>query len=125
MSKSRGANPVRSPTPEMRIISGRAIGITGPGIQQTDGVKTPGWTIARTGTGVYVVTLDLLPTHFMGSQATVMSATNKFDANVQAYSLTAGTVTYTTYITNTGTATDLGTAEELWFTLTVGWSQRS
>lgn len=114
-----GGNPVHAPGKENYFVSGRAIG----GTASIAKLAGSGWTIARTGTGVYVVTPDVNFPKLEGGGAVVMSSGNPLVAKVSAYVIgggagTVASVTFTVMNATTGTATDLGAAEELWFNIT-------
>lgn len=113
-----GGNPVHAPGKENYFVPGRAIG----GTASIAKVAGSGWTIARTGTGVYVVTPDVNFPKLEGGVGMVMSATNPLSVKASAYVIAGGAgtvanITFTVFNSTTGTATDLGAAEELWLLL--------
>ena len=108
------SNPLRSTRGESEIVSGRFKGAYNSATKMAG----KGWTLSQgSGAGIYVVTLDKDYYGAGGGGWGIMSA-SKLVA-IAAYTHTSGvwTVTFTVCTMNTGTATDLGASDELWFNL--------
>ncbi len=119
----RGSDPVKCKNREVVKIVGRIIGTSAPGVAIVDG---SGFTVARTGTGTYVLTDPTGPwAAFFGADFTPMSSTHKNGVQISAYSISARTITIVNYLVSSQGAADLGTAEEIWFEINIGQSVKS
>lgn len=119
----RGSDPLTCKNRQVCKIVGRIIGTSAPGVAIVDG---SGFTVARTGTGTYVITDPTGPwASFFGADFTPMSSTHKNGVQISAYSIANRTITIVNYLVSTSTAADLGTAEEVWFEINVGQSTKS
>ncbi len=113
MTAKLDSNPLRSTSGDSEIVSGRIIGGT---TAATKVAKSgSGWTVAYVSTGVCTITFDKKYNQMHGCAFTCMSSATHLVARVSAYSVSAHTITVTTFVGDTGTATDLGAADELWF----------
>lgn len=113
-----GGNPVKSPVDELYTIAGRILG--GSGTATIAAGK--GFSLTYVSTGTYKITPDVNYPGLMGGAHGIMSATHvQYGVVVSAYSIggltggTQGTITYE--VQSGGSATDLGSSDELWFVL--------
>jgi hypothetical protein len=119
-----GANPAYHKANDVETISGRILG--GSGVATIASPKR-GFALTYVSTGVYKITPDTNYPYVCGGSAILMQATNNYNVKISAYTVppasgAVGTVTFT--VTSSGSATDLGSADELWFTLDFSRSQR-
>lgn len=122
-ASQRGSDPVKCKNREIVKTVGRIIGLAGPSVKVVNG---SGFTVARTGTGTYVITDPSGPwASFFGADFQTMSATNKNGVSVSAYSIANRTITIINYLVSSQAPADLGTAEEIWFEINIGKSVQS
>jgi hypothetical protein len=118
MSRLGGAE-VKSPTNETYVVSGRLLG--GTGVVSIKAGKA--FSVKYVSAGRYTVTPDVNYPYIVGGSCSIMSATNAtlgWTCGVKAYTVNVGSGTAMSVdlqTENAGTPTDLGSAEELWFTL--------
>lgn len=95
------------------------------GISAPDGIRGSGWTVARTGVGVFVVTITNAPAVFAqydsfgcpGVHRGAGAVTTGFTAHVTAYDVTAGTFTISVF--NAAQAAAEGDNNEICFDVTI------
>ncbi len=120
-----GADPAYHKTKSIETVSGRLLG--GSGVVSIKDGK--GFSVAYSTTGTYVITPDTNYPGLAGGGVVVMSSATAFVARVSAYSVApgsgnAGSITLKTFVSSSGTATDLGASDELWFSLDFYRTQR-
>jgi hypothetical protein len=112
-------NPVFSPNGNLFIITGRILG--GSGVATVKGVAR-GWSLTYVSTGLYRVTSDINYAYWLGgSSPGIMSSGTALNARVKAYvggdnaAATAMSWDLLVVTTSSGSATDLGAADQLFF----------
>src|SRR5215831_17139895 len=109
-----GADPAFHKTKTVETVAGRLLG--GSGVVSIKDGK--GFSVTYSATGTYVITPDTNYSGLAGGGVVVMSSATAFVARVSAYSIapgsggTAGTITLKTFVSSSGTATDLGSSDE-------------
>jgi len=111
-----GGNPAYHVEDNVFTVSGRILG--GSGVASIKAGK--GFALTYVSTGLYQITPDVNFAGIAGGAAVLMSASNNYAVRVKAYVVNTGSgaACYVQFlVTSSGSATDLGSSDELWFTL--------
>lgn len=110
-----GGDPVKSPCRELYTVPGRILG--GSGVASIKDGK--GWSLTYVTTGTYKVVPDVNYPRLAGAGAIVANTSNALGVKVSTYTVgtSSPSITFVVFTTTTGSAVDLGAAEELWFVL--------
>lgn len=119
-----GGNPVSSPVDNLYEVPGRILG--GSGVATIAAGK--GFSLTYVSTGRYRITPDVNFPYFTGAPAVLFqSGGNYYTVKAIAYSVNAGSGNVASVdflVANSGTATDLGATDELWFSLSYARTTR-
>ncbi len=119
-----GGNPVKAPNSEPYVLAGRLLGGSGV-VTIKEGV---GFSVTYVSAGRYQVKPDINYNRIIGGSAVLMSATDShlnYGVGVKAYAVGGGAgaaLTIDLELVVSGTPTDMGSAEEMWFVFVLGRS---
>ena len=110
-----GGDPVKSPCRELYTVPGRVLG--GSGVASIKDGK--GFSLTYVTTGTYKIVPDINYPRLAGGCAVVANTSAALAAKVSTYTVGGATpsITFVVFTTTSGSAVDLGAAEELWFVL--------